>query len=297
MEFKRLAFVHIEKCGGTTLIHMLRSSFGIRHFDIIAKRHWSHLVEKSDFDRVFGLNPSAVSLAGHSIRLYHDPGIARYPETGFYTILREPVSRYLSDFHHFGPCFSQVRNFDTWLSVSERQNFMTRAIAGEPNLNKAIDILHEKMALVGVMEAYDTFIHQLRLLFYPLPMARRYQVRNQSSDRYEGLINGLYERFTKISTHQHIDFHYDYNAYRDAVAENNAIDSQLYTYVKNNILPDQHKRFQAYAVEMNHQQAPEPSRMKLGVQFTVNRLYRNGVYKPLLGLFPVPYKLERYKNV
>ncbi len=110
MKFKQLAFIHIEKCGGSTLIHMLRKSFGIYHCDISAKEYVSQLVSKYDFDRVSKLCPSTVSFAGHSIRLYHNKDIEQDKRTGFYTILREPVSRYLSDFKHFGPCFSSVNH-------------------------------------------------------------------------------------------------------------------------------------------------------------------------------------------
>ncbi len=121
MKFKQLAFIHIEKCGGSTLIHMLRSSFGIYHCDIIVKKLRNQLVGKSDFDRVSKLCLSTVSFAGHSIRLYHNKDIKQDKRTGFYTILREPVARYLSDFKHFGPCFSSVNDIKTFEQLS-RQN-------------------------------------------------------------------------------------------------------------------------------------------------------------------------------
>jgi len=114
MRFKRLAFIHIEKCGDSTLIHMLRSIFGIYHCDIITKEYVSQLVSKSDFDRVSKLCPSTLSFAGHSIRLYHNKDIKQDERTGFYTILREPVSRYISDFKPFGSCFSSVKNIEGW---------------------------------------------------------------------------------------------------------------------------------------------------------------------------------------
>jgi len=297
MKFKRLAFIHIEKCGGSTLIHMLRSSFGISHCDIIAKAHGNQLVSKSDFDRVFQLCPSTVSFSGHSIRLYHDKDIKQYKKTGFYTILREPVSRYLSDFKHFGPCFPSVNNFEGWLKVDARKNFMTRSIAGEANFNKAIDIIHENIALIGIMEFYDEFINQLRLLFYPNLLTIRYDVRNKAGKRYEGFIHGMYEKIAKINANVNVDFKFDYSKYEEMIIKNNELDIKLYNYVKTQIIPEQQKKFQQLADELKQNQIRHPSKSSLMIKFIMNRAFRNIVYKPSLGLYPVPYKLELYKNV
>ncbi|MDA3915761.1 MAG: hypothetical protein PF690_02160 [Deltaproteobacteria bacterium] len=297
MKFKRLAFIHIEKCGGSTLIHMLRSSFGIYHCDIIAKEYQNQLVSKSDFGRVSKLCSSTVSFAGHSIRLYHNKDIKQDKRTGFYTILREPVSRYLSDFKHFGSCFSSVKNIEGWLKVDARKNFMTRSIAGEPNLNKAVDIIHKNIVLVGTMELYDEFINQLRLLFYPNLLTKRYDVRNMEGKRYEGFLHGMYEKIAKINTDVNVDFMFDYNKYEDTIIKNNELDIKLYNYVKTQIIPEQQQKFKKLADELGQHKLRHTNKSSLMIKFIMNRAFRNLVYKPSLGLYPVPYKLELYKNV
>ncbi len=297
MKFKQLAFIHIEKCGGSTLIHMLRKSFGIYHCDIIAKEYRNQLVSKSDFDRVSKLCPSTVSFAGHSIRLYHDKDIKQDKRTGFYTILREPVSRYLSDFEHFGPCFSSVKNIEGWLTVEERKNFMTRSIAGEANLNKAIDIIHNNIELIGIMEFYDEFINQLKLLFYPNLLTIQYDIRNKAGKRYEGFLHGMYEKIAKINANVDVDFMFDYNKYEETIIKNNELDIELYNHVKTQIIPEQQEKFKRLADELGQHKLRHPSKSSLIIKFIMNRAFRNIVYKPSLGLYPVPYKLKLYKNV
>ena len=254
-------------------------------------------MNKSDFGRVFRLCPSTVSFSGHSIRLYHNKDIKQDKRIGFYTILREPVSRYLSDFKHFGPCFSSVKDIDGWLKMDARKNFMTRSIAGELNLNKAIDIIHKNIVLIGIMELYDEFINQLRLLFYPNLLTIRYDVRNKAGKQYEGFLYGMYEKITKINTNVDVDFMFDYNKYEETIIKNNELDIKLYNYVKTQIIPEQQEKFKQLADELGQHKLRHPSKSSLMIKFIMNRAFRNIVYKPSLGLYPVPYKLKLYKNV
>lgn len=295
--FKRFAFIHIEKCGGSTLINMLRSSFGIRHFDIIAKGQQDDLAQKSDFEKVLKLCPSALSFSGHPIRLFHNKKIRQLKQVGFYTILRQPAARYISDFNHFAPCFPGVKNFRDWLKLEKRNNFMTRAIAGEPDFNKAVDIIRKEIALIGLLESFNEFVNQLRLLFYPELLTDRYKVRNKAGKHYEGFLYSIYEKMTKAGSRHDIDFKFDYDRYEDQIIKNNDIDTKLYNYVEKEILPAQREKFEKLEKNTAINRSQQAGQFNLMIKLVANQVFRNAVYKPNLGLFPGPYKIDLYKNV
>jgi len=57
------------------------------------------------------------------------------------------------------------------------------------------------------------------------------------------------------------------------------------------------EKFKQLADELSQHKLRHPGKSSLMIKFIMNRAFRNIVYKPSLGLYPVPYKLELYKNV
>jgi hypothetical protein len=157
-----IAFVHIEKCGGTTLIHLLRQAFGLDHCDVIPHDRQSMLFHPSDLQRLLRLRPTTSSIAGHSVRM--EAGLHNAYPVRYFTLLRDPVKRYLSDYQHIGKQFllGKDPSFERWLDLEFRHNYQTRAIAGEPSLDTAHSAIAENFACIGLVEQFLLFVDQLR---------------------------------------------------------------------------------------------------------------------------------------
>ncbi len=97
-----LAFVHVPKSGGSTILSMLRSHFGITHVTapvlypgldgptnvpVYGRREW---------DFIHDLCPQMQAISGHNIQLWSQPCV----DVQWFTILREPVARVASHYQY-----------------------------------------------------------------------------------------------------------------------------------------------------------------------------------------------------
>lgn len=251
-----LAFIHIEKCAGTTLVNLLRRNFGRDHFDVIPRDRGSMLFDAGDLRRLLRLRPRARSLAGHSLRPASRLEEA-HPQVRYYTLLRDPAQRYISDFRHFVDILGYPADFPTWLAWQERHNFQTRAIAGGPDLELAKQVISERLALVGLVERFDDFLDRLRALAAPWPLDTRYQPTNTASQRTSPTA-GM-----------------DFSQYAEAIADANRLDQALCEFVRDRLQ------------ELRPAGQPSPpayiSSLAGAGRSLANRVYRNLVYKPSTG--------------
>jgi hypothetical protein len=190
---RRIVFLHLFKCGGTTVIERLRSRLGAASV--------LHIRDVPAFDVALRRDPTMAArhaaVVGHlSLPLLE----AHFADWAWVTVLRDPVDRMLSQYHHFrreagaigvadgeadGDHAFRVRfcaendllafatSEDPRLTVYTR-NFMTRKIAGvtrrkrsqlgEKALTTAIDNL-PRFAAVGTTDMLDeAFLPTLDML-------------------------------------------------------------------------------------------------------------------------------------
>ena len=91
------AFIHVEKTGGTTLLAILRRSFGSRHCDIrvpmnrrpATYRDVRPCIEAEDVRRVQRVYRNLRGISGHNVKPYADLG-DKLPFMRFFTFLRNP---------------------------------------------------------------------------------------------------------------------------------------------------------------------------------------------------------------
>jgi len=273
-----LAFVHIEKCGGTTLEHTLRRYFGCDHFDLIPRNPDAMLGTHEDLRRLFKLRPTLRSIAGHSVRR-HCCFEEVIPNVTYITLLRDPINRYVSEFRHFVDVLNYPGNFEQWLDRDDRCNFQTKAIAGVEDASIAIKILEERFCLVGTVECYDDFIIHLAKLLRCNKADLWYQVKNRAVDR---------RRLKPLP---------DLSQYHARIIENNQQDIELYKHVTNFLLP----KMGVSASCKDFELAPfhsfgARSRIIGLVRLIINRVYRNLIYKPSIGYLPVPHALKIYRK-
>jgi hypothetical protein len=267
MKTTLLAFVHIEKCGGTTVLKLLRSAFGLDHFDVIPRDKNSMLFGPEDLRELLALRPSVKSISGHTVR--HQSQLETVvPEVQYYTVLRDPVARYVSDFRHFVDILGFPDDFEYWLDFKDRHDFQTKAIAGVDDVEEAKRILGEHFVLVGILEDFGEFLAHLRVLAQESPLSLDYEVSNTASGRRsKSDIPNL-------------------EALRERVLEKNRLDMELYEFTRSVLIPEQKARFQD---GLPASPSGRVTRMRERSRLCLNRLYRNFVYKPYMGYAPFKY--------
>ena len=284
-------YAHIEKCGGTTINHLCRSVFGARHVDVVPRDRGAMLVSQRDLDDTLSICPRIASLSGHSIRPFLDLDFGdRDPQ--YFTLLRDPVERYVSDFRHFVELCGFSGSFEDWLEVEDRQNFQVRAMAGDLDLDKAKDVVRERVALCGCLDQFDAFMESLHKLMTPHGLGTVYKVSNQAGQRdrrpFQRILFRAAKGFDEQSERETLTS-VDVDRYRTAIEERNQLDIALYKYVNEEVFP-------AQASELASRESA-PALPSSSRQLYANILFRNLIYKPRMGYPPfVFHSLPRYRS-
>lgn len=233
-----LAFVHIEKAAGTTLYHILRRNFFLRHLEVRPfSRESDKIFRASDLKRSFCLNPSLCSIGGHSVKPFSDLETI-VKKIDYITLLREPRSRYVSHYFYRMSMTKTYFPFKEFLDDNEELDFQTTSLssgnfrgigsASSADLERAKKLLNEKFLLVGIVEKFDEFLVQLRRLLRPKRFDLRYSRQNVSR-----VVNRLgNETPMGILT-----------TYKDEISERNQLDLELYEYVVSSLLPRQRAEY------------------------------------------------------
>ena len=241
-----LAFAHIEKCAGTTFKSILKRNFGVafcdvrplvspaqKGFDKNTAEIYNSIVADGANPNLFGpadlklyqrLIPWLKCFAGHSVRpclgLANDS-----PHIQFVTILREPLSRYVSHYSYGERASARHPwpfSFEDYLKKPRFQNFQTKKIAGISDLDSAIRILENSFTLVGTMDGFDEFLVLLKTkLAYPEfdIRYRKLNIQNKSGGR-------------PLLTQ-----------YAEEINRNNKLDLELYRYAAETLMPRYQKEF------------------------------------------------------
>jgi len=208
-----LAFVHIEKTAGTTMKFVLRNTFGRDHCDSI--HSLSPVFTEEDYRRARRFFPHMKSLCGHNLVC---PTDLLPPEVRYYTVLREPVARTVSQYQDHCLRQGEERPLEEWLRDPNLHDVMVRRIAGSDDLARAKQLLRDRYLFAGLTERFE---ETLRLLAHhsPYPLDLGYFVRNAaSSNQHKKRILG--------------------NAAQVALLEEaNQLDLALYRYVADELFP------------------------------------------------------------
>ena len=219
-----ICFVHIEKAAGTTLKHIFRRVFYLRHLTVrpyfkpqnFENRPYSAIFGSRDLRLVLLLNPFVKIISGHSLKPYGDlEKVSR--QIKYITILRNPVDRYFSQYGFSTRVMGNKWTFDEFMNIEEHNNFQTKKIAGKEDLNLAMEILKTKFFIVGTVENFNSFLSLLSLKLGIKKAIGRYEIRNRKKG--EKGIEKLKQQ------------------YHEKVAEKNDLDILLYKFVEEVIFP------------------------------------------------------------
>jgi hypothetical protein len=214
-----LAFVHIEKAAGTTLIYLLRRHYLLRYADVRPLHAESEGVFRAaDLRTYVRLNPFLLGIGGHSIRPFSDLDAVR--DIRYITILRDPVKRYLSQYRYWRTALKSDWTFERFLEHEPSHDFQTRKLAGSPDVGEAIRQLTSKPFLVGIAEEFDAFLVELKHWLNDQSFDIRYTRRNVTDEGKVESPDALQQFEARIRS-------------------NNARDIELYHYVVDTLLPRQ----------------------------------------------------------
>ncbi len=270
-------FSHVQKAGGTTVEAVMRRNFGIRHMLVNPRRGW--IYRESDLRADLRLNPMTRSLCSHWFRPFVEFG--KWEERLiWYTMLREPISRYLSHFQHHVEKMGSTQTFEQWLRKPIQKNWQTQLFAGEQDLEAAKQILATRYRSVGMLERFEESLLLLRDRLGLPGLALAYG-RPHNAARSRGMREMLQEQVER---------------HRDAILENNQLDLELYEFVAGELLPGQIREYGED--RMRSDLAAEFSGFAPGprdwLREKSNVLFRRSVYLPVARLRST---LARLRNV
>jgi hypothetical protein len=216
-----LAFIHMDKSGGTTVRYILRSAYGSRHAEVEPWHTYPNEYppfSTADLRRLRKIYPRLASIAGHRVTGYADlqePGT----EFRYFTLLRDPLKLCASRFQ-FDVDYRRKKHlvFDEWLQRAWLQNVQTKQIAGTPSVDDAIRVIQERGVFVGLTDRFDESLVLLQALRAP-DLDIRYSRVNVARDG---------SLAAELLSNQ---------ATRDALTEANHADVALYEYVRNELYP------------------------------------------------------------
>jgi hypothetical protein len=272
------AFVHIDKTAGSTLKSILRRSFGARHCDVrlpLAKAHCDgrdhrYAIDLADIRRLRRVYRSLLGFAGHNVKAYAELGRS-CPEIRFFTMMRDPVARFRSHFLNRSVLY-QRSDFDRWAADPVLHNWQTKMIAGEPNAEKAIEVLSTRIGFAGLTERFDESLMMLRQWLQEPGFCPEYRRVNQYVKKGTAAELARKREATK---------YLDSDSVRTQMQELNAEDQKVYDYVAEIMFPQQIADHEGdLAAELGEFQQRQQSVASLA-ESVWSRIVRGYIYKPL----------------
>jgi hypothetical protein len=278
------AFVHIERTAGSTVNLILRRSFGTGHCDIrlpLASRGGDRpkhqldrrvLVDAEVLRRVKRVYRHLKGIAGHNVKPYGDLGLSS-PEIRFFTFLRDPAARLRSHFLNALIADHGPRGFERWMAETWVHNWQTKMIAGEPNAQKAIELLCTRIEFVGLTERFDASVVMLGQWLQEPEFRPEYRRINQLTDKRPPHEVMRLQRDTR---------YLDADPARARIQEAIAEDQKVYDFVVATIFPRQLASYQGNLQSDLHdlqERNRDPGRLSEPMR---SKVMRNYVYKPLL---------------
>lgn len=155
---KKIVFLHIQKTAGNTLQQVLfNNRKGYVAFDYTnGERLTPTLLQTLQKRYPFKIS----GIGGHQLDCTQKNSFFGDDQFTF-TVLRDPLDRYISFYNHLITKQGYDFTFDFYLTGEPQRNFQTKAIAKEENAEKAIAILQENFDFVGLFESMQETTERL----------------------------------------------------------------------------------------------------------------------------------------
>lgn len=234
--------------------YLLRFQFGIRAMNV-RDHPITGRVNGANLAFAHRLHPWFKVASGHG--LFLNAAIkARYPDSFWFTVLREPRARYLSHHAYLAEKKGLREDLLSWARAGRMRNLQTRWLAGEENVQKAIDAMEILFDNVGRMDAFEQSLAQVsQASGIELMMPRDYKknVTKKAPKTFTDEVNAVVEH-------------------------NNRLDFELWRYFEANIWP---RQVAAYPEAKTLRSAPAVS-TRDRVNAGLNLAWRSAAYIPAL---------------
>lgn len=202
---KKSVFLHIQKTAGNTLHQIFYNN---RKGYVALDYRNGRNINPSLLRRVQKLYPFKITdIGGHHIDCTAKN--AYWGEDQYtFTILRDPVARYISYYNHLKYKHKVDITFDAFLMVADQYNLQTKVIGNTNKSEDAIDVLDQNFDFVGIVEKMK---HTLAILAQDLKLDINQKALNIAT---EDSIN-----WNDLTTQQ-----------QSKVTQNNIEDLKLYAY-------------------------------------------------------------------
>lgn len=226
MEHPFLCFIHIEKAGGITLHNLFhRQYFG--YVSPHAHKRFGNPWTAGHVALLQQLLPFKMTgIGGHRMRAFLDYESVVQKPVFYFTMMRDPIARYLSHLNWQKNLMNMGWTIESFTEEPYNDNWQAYRIAGERNLDKAKDIMTKKFGLIGMVEKYDETMLLLKAAMGDPDADFRYEEANIKH------YNGQAYRFDQLSA-----------AMQEKVIANNAIDIELYRFLKEELYPQYISRY------------------------------------------------------
>lgn len=259
-----LAFCHIEKAAGTSLIHILRRIFFLRYASVRPMHsRKQHYFTRRDLKTAKLLNPFLRAIGGHAV-VPHGDLVENDASLQFITQVRDPVARAASQYRFRVNRMNFEADWRAFLDHPVATNFQVRKIAGRDDLDLAKNTIRERFLLAGTVENFDTFLVLLAdRLDMPLHLFT-YDVQNVGR------------------THQKLDMP---SGFFTRLKEQNQLDQGLYDWVNAELVPELIAGYSGnFANDLESFQILQRSSDRPLVGPLIDSVYRNAYLKPVSGL-------------
>lgn len=163
-----LVFIHINKTGGNTISHILRSSYGLQHCQVAPWPYpWSSRIDPAftsdDLRRLRRFYPNLKSIAGH--RIFGHIDLEEHGgDFSYFTFMRDPLKSCASRFQYKIQVNKKDFVFENWIQQDSSRSHQTKWIAGVADVSEAIRIIRSKNIFVGLTERFDESMVLLKAL-------------------------------------------------------------------------------------------------------------------------------------
>jgi hypothetical protein len=265
-----LVFIHINKTGGNTVSHILRSSYGLRHCQVEPwGAPWPTWTDPpfstDDLQRLRKFYPNLRSIAGHRIFGYidlHENG----DDVRYFTFMRDPLKSCTSRFQYKIQVSKKNLVFEKWIQQDSSRNHQTKWIAGVADVSEAIRIIRAKNIFVGLTERFDESMVLLKALM--------------AND-----LNISYKRVNVARTNAIKERLLESERTRQMLMEAQQADLELYRYVKEELYPTYQQEYGS-SLEADVARYRQTRSNSFNYwNLTLCRLKHYMFYKPLLNLY------------
>ena len=262
-----LVFIHINKTAGSTVRYILRSTFGINHCEVEPWHDpWTDPpFTAQDLLRLRKLYPRLQSIGGHRVKGYIDLQ-ENGTEIKYFTFMRDPIKTCASRFQ-YNVQYRKKKDlvFEEWITKEWTRNHQTKMIAGEADVQKAVQIIRDKRIFVGLTERFDESMFLLKAL-------RAGNLNISYAAVNVAKKNGIAEHL--LST----------ESARQMLVEANQADLALYDHVKNELYPTFRQEY-GPNLEADVSAYKEHQKRNFNTRnISLSRLKQYLIYKPLLYL-------------